>query len=269
MGIQILESNNYSKFEMTEFNRDVRITKRLEASMLKHGWIDACPLHVIRNGGGKLKIKQGHHRFIAAQNIGIPVKYVECRDDATIFDLEATTVRWSMQDYLVSHCRTGKKEYLKVRQYCDESGISLQLAISMLGGQAAGSDNFQRDFKEGRYKTKEESNHADTVKDIVLHVKNQGIPFYNHSLLVQAISKIVWVPELSLSQLKNKIKLFHSIFEKKVNLEQYMDLLEETYNRQSRGKLPLKFLAMEESKRRRQFGLSVPKTKNKTTIGNK
>jgi len=239
---------------MTNFNRDVKKTKRLEKSMLKHGWIDACPLHVIRNGSDKLKIKQGHHRFIAAQKIGIPIKYVECVDDATIYELEATTIRWSMEDYLTSHCRTGKKEYLKVRQYCDETGIGLNQAFSMLAGHAAGSGNFQREFKEGDYKVKGTSDHAGIVKDIVLCIKKYGVPFYNTSLLVKAISKIVWVTELSLPQLKSKIKLFPYLFEKKANLDQYLDLLEEVYNRQSRIKLPLKFLALEEAKRRRACG---------------
>jgi hypothetical protein len=109
---------------MTDFNRDVLRTKRLEKSMLKHGWIDACPLHVIRNGNGKFKVKQGHHRFEAAKNIGIPVKYVECDDDATIFELEASTKRWTVKDYLIAFCRTGNKEYIGIKDYCDESGIN-------------------------------------------------------------------------------------------------------------------------------------------------
>ena len=59
MGKQILESNNYARFELTAFNRDAEKTKLFEMSMLKHGWIDACPLHVVRTAEGKLLIKQG------------------------------------------------------------------------------------------------------------------------------------------------------------------------------------------------------------------
>lgn len=255
MGKQILESNNYAKFEMTAFNRDVGKTKRLEASMQEHGWIDACPLHVIRNGNGKLKIKQGHHRFIAAQNVGIPVKYVECSDKATIHELEKTRRNWSMGDYLTSHCRVGLPEYLKVKAYCDESGICLSNAISMLGGHSAGTANFHDTFKAGTYKVKKESLHAEIVKDLVLYMKNHGIKAYNATLLTQAISKIVWVKELRVLQLKTKIKTFSGAIEKKANLEQYLTMLEDLYNRASRTKIPLKFLAIEEAKKRNAVGL--------------
>jgi len=55
--------------------------------------------------------------------------------------------------------------------------------------------------------------------------------------------------------MKAKIKSFHSMMEKKANLDQYLDMLEELYNRQSRSKVPLNFLAMEEAKRRNVVGL--------------
>jgi hypothetical protein len=250
MGKQILESNNYSKFTMTDFNRDAGKTKELEASFREHGWIDACPLHVVRDGEGKLRIKQGHHRFIAAQKIGIPVKYVECNDKATIHQLEKTSKRWNMEDFLASHCRVGEQEYIKVRDYCDESGITLQAAISMLGGHSAGSGNFTEEFKCGGYKIKEDSVHAYVVQNIVLHMKKHKVAFYNNNLLVQAISKVVWLPEFDVLQFKSKIKAFHSFMEKQASLDKYLDMVEDIYNRQSRSKVPVKFLATEAAKQR-------------------
>ena len=256
MGKQILESNNYAKFELTTFNRDADKTKLLEESLRTHGWIDACPLHVVRNGEGKLQIKQGHHRFNAARKLGIPIKYVECNDNATIHELEKTAKQWNMADYLTSYCRVGLPEYIKVREFCDETGISISPAISMLGGHSAGSGNYQKDFKEGTYKTKKECGHAECVKSIILHFKKYGVKFYNAALLVQAVSKVAWLKEFNTSQFKSKVKLYHGIMEKKANLDQYLDMLEELYNRQSRSKVPLKFLAMEEAKRRNVVGLS-------------
>jgi hypothetical protein len=255
MGKQILESNNYARFELTAFNRDAEKTKLLEKSMLKHGWIDACPLHVVRTAEGKLLIKQGHHRFNAARKLGIPIKYVECNDEATIHELEKTTKHWNLADYLTSYCRVGLPEYIKVREFCDDTGISIPPAVSMLGGHSAGSGNFQEAFKDGTYKTKKECGHAECVKSIILHFKKHSVKFYNAALLVQAVSKIAWLEALDIAQFKSKVKLYHGIMEKRANLEQYLDMLEELYNRQSRSKLPLKFLATEEAKRRNAVGL--------------
>jgi hypothetical protein len=252
---KIMESKDYGMFGMMPFNRDVKRTKYLESSMKRHGWIDAYPMHVVQEGSRKFKIKAGHHRFVVAKKLEIPVKFVVCDDDTTIYELEKASLRWSMQDYLDSHCRNEKPEYLRVKEYCEESGISLQLAISMLGGHSAGSGNFQYEFKDGKYKIKEGSDHADIVKNLVLYIKKHGITFYNQSLLVQAISKTVWVKGFDIAQFKNKIKQFHGIIEKKANLDQYLNMLEELYNRQSRAKVPLKFLATEEAKRRNAVGL--------------
>ena len=39
--MKILETNNYSRFVISPFNRDVRKNKALEESFLKYGWLPA------------------------------------------------------------------------------------------------------------------------------------------------------------------------------------------------------------------------------------
>jgi hypothetical protein len=236
-------------FKLSSFNRDVRKTKALEESFRRHGWIDAYPMHVHQNGGRQYIIKAGHHRFYVAQKLGIPVKFVISNDKATIHELERSTTNWGLNDYLVSYCRQGKKDYLQVKDYCDETGIPLTDAISMLGGHAAGSNNLGPFFKDGTFTVKKPS-HANTVRDIVLYLKKYGVVFAHTDLLVKAISKVSLVPDFDPNHLKQKIKLFSSLIEKKANLDQYLDMLEDLYNRQSRSKIPLKFMANEEAKRR-------------------
>jgi hypothetical protein len=249
---KVLESKKYEMFEMISFNRDVEKTKALEESMRIHGFIPAYPLHVIKNGGEKYLIKAGHHRFYVAQKIGIPVKYVVCDDNATIHELERATNKWNLQDYLESYCKMGKEEYLKVRYYCEETGIGLGNAIYMLAGQTAskGSSAVNNAFKDGKFKVKESDDHAYIVRDIVLYLKKYSVPFGGIDLFVRALSRIVKVDDFDLTRLKLKIKNFHGLIEKKVNLDQYLDMLEDLYNRQSQSKIPLKFLANEEAKRR-------------------
>ena len=248
---QLATTNNYAKFELLNFNRDVKRTERLEKSMQEHGYIPAYPIHCVVNGNGKFKIKAGHHRFYVARKLGIPVYYVVCRDEASIFELETTTNRWIVEDYLSAHCREGKnKDYLKVREYCEETGMGIQNAVSMLGGHSAGSGNFQQEFKNGTYKIRKDCDHAEIVKDIILHAKKCGVKFYSSNLFVQAVSKVVWVDGFCIPKFKSKLKLFAGFMEKKANLQQYLDMIEEIYNRQSRDKIPLAFLAAQKAKER-------------------
>lgn len=250
MPAKILESNNYRMFELLAINRDVSRINTLMESMKNHGWINSKPMSVIQNGNGKLIIKDGHHRFEVAQRLGIPVKYVIDTDSSTIYELDKSTNKWSLKDCLTSYCRAGKIEYLKLKTYCDETGIGLGNAASMLTGQSAGSGNYQQLFRTGNYKTNPKSNHAEVVKDLVLCCKKHGIKFYNTDLLVQAFSKIAWVDQFSAEHMKNKIKNFAPLIEKKANLDQYLVMLEDIYNRKCQSKIPLKYFAMEKAKER-------------------
>jgi hypothetical protein len=256
MSSKILESNNYSKFELSEINRDVKKTRNLEESMRKHGWIDAYPAHVVRNGNGKLWIKAGHHRFEVARKLGIPVKYVECQDEATIHELEKSSVRWSMQDYLDSFARSGKPAYLTVRDYKERTGIPLLACISLLAGQSADSGNKLAKFKDGTYKIGNLS-HSRVVETIINQSRVSGFPYWNSSSYVHAVSKICWAEGFSSGVMTDKIKTYVHFMKKQATKQGYIELLDSIYNRQSREKFPLSFLAEVAAKNRNAI-----KTKN-------
>lgn len=251
MAVKINETNNYRMFELLNINRNVTKTKHLLESMKKHGWINSKPMSVIHNGNGKMIIKDGHHRFEVAQRLGIPVKYVVDTDSATIYELDKSINKWSLNDFLTSHCRDGKIEYLKLKAYIDETGINISSSASMLMGQSAGSGNCQIPLRNGTYKANDKCNHANIVKDIVLCLKKYGVKYYNNDFLVQAISKVAWVDQFDHNVLKQKIKVFSHLIDKKANVDQYLTLLEEIYNKQSRTSIPLKFFAVQKAKERR------------------
>jgi hypothetical protein len=247
---KIMQTKDYTMFKPSSFNRDVVKTKALEASFREHGWIDAYPLHVCQNGGRQYVIKAGNHRFYVAQKLGIPIKYVVSNDRATIHELEGATEPWDLQDYLVSYCREGRKDYISVKKYCNETGISTAAVVSMLGGHGASSNTLSGPiFKGGKFVVKN-TTHAENVKDIVLYLRRCGVSFASTLNLVRAISKLVFVPRFDIDHMKHKIKQFASFIEKKATVDQYLDMLEDLYNRQSRQKIPLKFMAIEGAKER-------------------
>jgi hypothetical protein len=247
--IKIMQTKEYSMFRPNKFNRDVEKTKELEASMRCHGWIDAYPMHVHQNGGRQYIIKAGNHRFYVAQKLGLPVKFVVCNDKATIHELEGATRVWKMKDYLKSFCRLDKLDYLVVKEYCEETGMALSYAVSMFSGKTAGTGKYNKVFQDGSFHITH-TVQTDMAREIILYLKKYGVAFANTSSLVRAISRIILVPEFNMEHLKAKIKTFAHTIERKANLDQYLDMLEELYNKQSRQKIPLKFLAIEEAKKR-------------------
>lgn len=249
MAGKIYESHDYDKFELHVFNRDIRSTRKLEESMQKHGWLDAYPAHVTKNGGKKFQIKAGHHRFAAAQKVNIAIKYVVLDDKATIQELEGASIPWNLKDYLTSYVRCANRPYVTVKEYHDRTGISLMHCVSLLAGASAGSNHHLKAFKGGTYKTKDMS-HASAMAEIVLHCKKNGISFATNALFTQALSRILRVPELDMITLKHKIKKYRYMMEKHPSMVAYQEMLDALYNRQSQKRIPLSFLADETAKSR-------------------
>ena len=246
----ILETTDYELFDLHPVNRDIGTTKLLRESMKKYGFLDHKHINVVRNGGKKLFIKEGHHRFHVARELGLPVKYVIGPDVLTIAEDEKIQRKWSLQDYLTSYVRAGNPHYILLKEYYDKTSIKLGACISMLSGNAAGSgSNHQKTFKSGGFTIKT-TQHAERVADIVGYMREQGIGFASADLLVQALSRIVFVDSFNPSTLKQKIKSFPHLVKKQPTLKAYTEMFDFLYNFKSQAKIPLGFLADEAAKGR-------------------
>jgi len=242
--MSICTTKKYEMFQLLNFNRDVRKTRKLEESMKKHGFIHAYPLHVVKDGD-KLMIKGGHHRFTVAVKLGLPVAYVVCQDKASIHELEGATVQWSLTDYMTSFVRLGYPDYMQVQRYCELTKIGVGQAASMLAGELASNNNYNETFKAGKYKVKR-TDYAEMVAEIVIAIKSYGIEWAHDRLVVNSLSRIISGGHANVARLKNKIKLNTSLVKKQPSLQGYMELWEKIYNRREQhDKIPLAFLTNE------------------------
>lgn len=241
---KIIETKNYDMFELHEFNRSIHSIERLKESMKTHGWIDAYPMHVFKNGNGKLKIKAGHHRFEAARSLEIPVKYVICEDDSTIHELERSNVNWSMRDYLESYARIGNSNYLKLNDYFKRFKIPLNVSVTLMGGKSANESGFHSiNFKDGKFKVANPT-HAYELGEIVLFLDELGVTFCRNSRFVIALSKVMHVDGISVDELKYKMEHHVYMMTKQPDLVSYVNMLEKVYNRQRGKKLAIAINAL-------------------------
>lgn len=249
------QTQNYALFELHRFNRDIRGIQPLVNSMKKYGFLPHKSISCIKNGSGKLVVTDGHHRLAAAKELEIPVWYTLAENvGISIQEEQVSTRAWDLLDYLTSYVRNGAPAYIAVQQYVEETGIPLGLSISLLAGESAGSGNKAGVFKSGRYALGDQA-HANIIKSIVLHMKAAGINYSSNSFFVQALSKALFVPDFSPVRFMEKVSSHAALFEKQPNVQSYLEMIETIYNRQSRNKVPVAFLAVEESKRRKDnFG---------------
>jgi hypothetical protein len=245
-------TKDYDLFEMHPYNRNVDKTKYLEKSMRSFGFDPGFPVRCIRNGSGRLKITHGHHRFHVARKLGIPVFFIEANNDIPIFDSEMSTRPWDITDFTVARARAGEPEAEKVLQYQEQTGIPIGSCISLLGGELAGSRNRSRSLKAGSYKAGS-TNYADLVGEIVIKCKDLGVAFAAKAAFVSAISKCVLIKEFDVDLFLHKVRKHISIMEPRSNANEYLDLIEMVYNRQSQKRIPLAFLAREAAANRKLF----------------
>ena len=252
--MKIQESVRYELFVVNPFNRDVTKTKHLEQSMRRHGFIDAYPLHVVLGQGGRLIIKAGHHRFHVASSLGIPVKYVICNDGAEIHELERATNQWSIEDYLNSFSRQGHEAYQEIREFSNETGIRVSQCISIFRGETGLTGNGVAPFKDGRFQIKTRV-FAERIRPIVAMCKAYNVCCSTNKLFIQALLEMFVLEEFSDVVFMQKIKSHPHLFVKKALLVDYEQMIEDVYNRQSKNKVNLAFLARTKAKeRQRTFG---------------
>lgn len=245
----IESTTDYSIFIDHAFNRAVneesKKFKKLLDSMRKYGWIGSKPASCVKNGKG-LKIVCGHHRFRAAQILGIPVKYVVEKTEVPIYVFEDAGVgRWTPKDFAESHKRAGVESYDILCSYIEETGISLGNAAAMFYGDSAGTGNYDRGdkFNSGMFEVKDVE-HPGSVGGIVLFLKKIGVKWASDDKFVKALSRVVRVEEFDASRFKKKARAHAFLFQKQRDVASSISMIEEIYNRQAiKSKcLPLSFL---------------------------
>lgn len=250
MGYKLQATKNYSLFTMHPFNRDVRRIAQLKQSMKLHGWIPAYPLHVVRKESGVgLLVKAGHHRLTVGQELGLAAWYVICDDSATVPELELPTNSWKLRDYVDCYVRTESPAHIAVKRYSEETGIGLSQSASLLGGNTADTMGLNYKLKNGTYSVSETTK-ADVVAKIVTACRELQAPFASHRFFIAALSRMVWIPEFDADVFIHRMAVNIGLAKKQPTMDCYLTLIEEIYNRQSRSKVALAFLAKEAARER-------------------
>lgn len=247
-------SNRYDKFELLEFNRDVKKTKHLEESMKKHGFLMAHPIVVVADGN-KYRIKAGHHRFTVACKLGLPFSFIVSDDTATIYELERATTVWGSLDYLTSYVRQGLPDYITIKNLVDDSGIAVNALAAMLNGECAGSNNINFVFKNGDFKVKDTS-HAEEVIKIVKLLKEVGSDWASTVTSVHAISRVLITGKIDSDRLKAKLRAYSAHLKKQRGIDNYMKQLEVAYNWRTQDKIPLVWITDMEMRNRSAINLA-------------
>jgi len=135
---KIQTTTDYSKFQFCKFNRqiDKGHVKKLVASISANNLLEFCPILVDKN----MQIIDGQHRFVAAQEIGVPICY-QIKQDATDEDivlLNVSNKRWVLEDYVNYYARKGNKNYQNIINLSEKYNLSVSIVLNIFGREFDG-----------------------------------------------------------------------------------------------------------------------------------
>lgn len=245
-------TKDLSIFQMHELNRDLSDKPALEESLKTHGFMPSSPIQCVRGSGGKLKIVRGHHRFHYAKRLGLGVWYVIDPTVTDIFELEGdASSRWSITDFVRARAKAKDINCIKVLEYQKRHGVTLGAAISLMKGEAAGSNNGLSMLKRGTFRVTDDTQHAELVGMLVDFCREHGASFAGQSAFVSAISKVCMVPEFEPMTFMQRVQKMPSLLCKRSTLDAYLSVIEDAYNYGAKAKrFPLVFRAKEVARER-------------------
>lgn len=248
-------TRDYTIFDEHPSNRPLHEDKVLEKSMREHGFMPSSPIQVIQNGNGKLKIIRGHHRFNVARRLGLPIWYVIDDSNVDMYLMEASSKqRWSLRDFIVSRAQAGDEECLFLLEWSKATGISINAAASLIGGESSGSANMGDRIKSGTFRRGDMA-HAGDVAAVVKACQIHGVRFATDTAFVNAVSRALRIHEFSLTVFLRRLNRNPNLMKKRSTMQEYLEEIEALYNHMNRSiRLAVKFRAEEVMRDRQKMG---------------
>lgn len=249
---QVIETNDYALFSAVVGNRAINAlhVKRLKDSFREEYLLS--PIIVNQD----YQVIDGQHRFEAAKELGLPIRFVLCNDYGLkeVQMLNANTHNWNKQDYLKAYCDLGYPEYLKFRDFmkrfpdlglanceviCTNRLSNVVHSNDMKGKINATGSYTQNSFQNGKFEIYDYEKAVDNAEKIMM-VK----PFYDGFARKTFVTTMVGLFKLdhySHSRFLDRLSAQPGALQHCTSIIHYKMLIEDIYNYRSREKVNLRF----------------------------
>jgi len=254
-------SNNYDKFDVNRLNRkpNLRKVKGLIESMAIFGFREANCIDVQCNGNNKFLVIDGHHRIIAAKELGLKIAYVVSSDSFNVFWKNWTQKQWTVEEFLSAHMQNNThNNYETLKRYVDRYRLPITNSIFLLNTEigrinpAKQKNEVLLDFKKGDLTITDDLYVADTVGKIADKMKRCGVKHAKRTPCIEAIVKSLTVDDFDMGYFLGKVEKYADMLNPAVNSIGYVMMFEKVYNwrRPVEKKIPLTLMVKEKQKER-------------------
>lgn len=237
--MKIKETTNYDQFRLISGNRQIneRHLAQLMGSISEHNLLDANPIIVSQTG----EVIDGQHRLEAARRLSLPIYYVVAGIGLTdVLRLNTNSRRWDMDDYLKSYVEQGNPEYITLKNFIEEFGLTPSLSRALLTKKTKSSDGRQRDierFKRGEFAVTH-LEYARQRAQLLLELNPYLVPgVINHREFVAALEKTLSL--VKPDELIEKLQQQTSPLGRQATTRGYLRVLEDVINYRRRKPIRL------------------------------
>lgn len=233
---EVLKTSNYQTFTFMKGNRNVnqmnlrRIVESMKTRCL------FSPILVNDN----MEIVDGQHRFLAQRELKLPIYYINVGgysvEEVRILNSNATN--WKKLDYLDGYVQMGLTPYVQFKSLMTDFpdfGIKALLSIVSVNTHS----HSMKWFESGTMVIKDFA-YSKIVAQKLMDFKEHFDKFHNPSFCI-AIMQCLKVKGYDHDKMISRLKRRPNQIVAQTNAKNYITLLEDIYNYNSRNKLSLKY----------------------------
>jgi hypothetical protein len=240
----ITATKNYRLFTVSDENRprNAKKHKRLRESMQQYGFLPSFPLVCVRNAAGDLVVKDGQHRLMFAEELGLPVHYTVEATDFDVALVNSTAKVWSLVDYAQKHAAHGVQSYIDGLAFADNFRLPIGTAFGLLAGTTS-FGNVQESFMAGTFKIRDRAwaeSVAALYRALIAISSNLAT-----KRCIEACMAVCRVEGFDANRLIQGAQRQREALLSYSTRDGYLDMLESVYNFNRRQLVPLKVLAIQ------------------------
>lgn len=222
-------TTNYKLFHRDDDNRplDIKKHRSLKESMEQNGFIPDYHIICIKDADGRLRIKDGQHRFHFAQLLGLPVYWTETDSDFDVATVNTAQKGWLPMDYAARYAAGGNRDYAELLEFKKDHGLPLTIAATLLSGSVSFANVAGR-FYAGEFKVTDRP-WAKSVVGVYTPLV-QARPALKTRVFLLACMSVARVKGFSAKRLADNLVRCQGKIALYANRDEYLEMLESIYN---------------------------------------
>ena len=238
---QVVQTKDYQQFNKAAGNRDViqMHVQRLKTSMEKEYLMS--PIIV----NEKMEIIDGQHRFEAARQLELPIRFIKVRGYALsqMQQMNAMSRKWSIIDHIKAYADLGNSNYAAMLDFINKNKGARPTALLRISLSIGGIRLQNRVKNGGLVFGAEQIEFAQKTADTLKRISQYYDKAY-HRCFIAAIKKLMKKADIfDMEVFIDRIKVNRGMLYDCANVAQTLQMIEDIYNKRSRNKVSLKYLS--------------------------